>query len=228
MGPVSHSTAPTVLRRGRQHPRGGGRWSFNHLAPAPTVGRVLKPDFPIETERLLIRPLEPGDVDALHAYQSRPDVCRYVPYEPRSRKAIAERLADPEKVRASLEEPGQAMDLAIVRQDSGEVIGDVLLFWHSAAHKAGEVGYALHPDHAGRGYATEAAAAMLELGFDGLGLHRILGRIDARNDPSAAVLRRLGMRQEAFLIDNEWFKGEWSSEIDFAILEDEWRALRER
>jgi RimJ/RimL family protein N-acetyltransferase len=187
---------------------------------------VLKPEYPIETERLLLRPLEPADVDAVHAYQSRPEVCRYIPYEPRSREAVAERLADPEKTRATLEEPGQALDLAIVRKDTGELIGDMLLFWHSAEHRGGEVGYVLHPDHAGHGYATEAAAAMLRLGFEGLGLHRIVARIDARNDASAAVLRRLGLRQEAVLVDNEWFKGGWSTEIDFAILEDEWRGRR--
>jgi RimJ/RimL family protein N-acetyltransferase len=188
---------------------------------------VLKPDYPIETERLLLRPLTPGDVEALHAYQSRPDVCRYIPYEPRSREEIAERLADPERTRLALDEPGQALDLAVVRKDTGELIGDALLFWHSAEHRSGEVGYAFHPDHGGRGYATEAAAAMLGLGFEGLGLHRIVGRIDARNDASGAVLRRLGMRQEAILVENEWFKGEWSTEIDFAILEGEWRARRE-
>ena len=48
---------------------------------------------------------------------------------------------------------------------------------------------ALHPDHAGQGFATEAAAAMLEQGFEGLGLHRIVGRVDARNDASSAVLK---------------------------------------
>jgi RimJ/RimL family protein N-acetyltransferase len=187
---------------------------------------VLKPDFPLETDRLLIRPLEATDVEALHAYQSLPEVCRYIPYEPRTREQIAERLADPERTRATLEEPGQGLDLGVVRRDTGELIGDVLLFWHSAEHRSGEVGYAFNPAHAGRGFATEAAAAMLELGFEGLGLHRITGRVDARNEPSAAVLRRLGMRQEAVLVENEWFKGEWSTEIDFAILEDEWRALR--
>ena len=65
---------------------------------------------------------------------------------------------------------------------------------------------------------------MLRLGFDGLRLHRIIARVDARNTASAAVLRRLGMRQEAYLRENEWFKGEWTDEIDFAILESEWRA----
>jgi len=189
---------------------------------------VLKPDYPIETDRLLLRPLEPGDVDAVHAYQSRPDVCRYIPYSPRSRQEVADRLADPEKTRATLEEPGQALDLAVVLRSTGELIGDVLLFWHSAEHRGGEVGYVINPDHAGHGYATEAAAAMLALAFDGLGLHRVIGRIDARNDASAAVLRRLGMRQEAVLVENEWFKDEWSTEIDFAILDREWRAGRER
>jgi RimJ/RimL family protein N-acetyltransferase len=86
----------------------------------------------------------------------------------------------------------------------------------------------INPRHAGQGFATEAAAAMLVLAFDGLGLHRVTARIDARNGASAAVLRKLGMRQEAVLVENEWFKGEWSDEIDFAILDREWRARRER
>jgi RimJ/RimL family protein N-acetyltransferase len=68
---------------------------------------------------------------------------------------------------------------------------------------------------------------VLALAFDGLGLHRVTARIDARNGPSAALARRLGMRQEAHLVENEWFKGEWTDELDFAILEREWRALRE-
>jgi len=187
---------------------------------------VLKPEYPIETARLLLRPLEPGDVDALHAYQSRPDVCRYIPYEPRTREVIAERLADPEKTRSTLEAEGQVIDLAVIRKDTGELIGDVVLFWRSAEHRGGELGYVINPDHVGQGFATEAAAALLELAFDGLGLHRVIGRIDARNDASAAVLRRIGMRQEAVLVENEWFKGEWTDEIDFAILDREWREGR--
>jgi RimJ/RimL family protein N-acetyltransferase len=74
---------------------------------------------------------------------------------------------------------------------------------------------------------TEACRVLLALAFDGLGLHRVMARVDARNDASARVLRRLGMRQESHLRENEWFKGEWSDELDFAMLEDEWRALRE-
>ena len=197
----------------------------NPLAPAPYLQSVLKPDFPIETQRLLVRPLVAADVDAMHAYQSQPDVCRYIPYEPRTKEQIAERLADVDKRnRSTLEEAGQALCVGVELRATGELIGDIILMWHSAEHRAGEIGYVFHPDHAGHGYATEASRVLLELAFDGLGLHRVVGRIDARNVASGAVLKRLGMRQEAMLVENEWFKGEWSSEIIFAMLETEWRA----
>ena len=63
---------------------------------------------------------------------------------------------------------------------------------------------------------------MLRIGFDELGLHRVVGRLDARNGASARVLERLGMRREALLVDNEWVKGEWTSELAYALLAEEW------
>jgi RimJ/RimL family protein N-acetyltransferase len=184
---------------------------------------VLQPEYPIRTERLLLRPLELGDTEAVHAYQSREDVCRYIPYVPRTRAEVRARLA-PERIRTALDNEGQALLLAVVLAGSEVVVGDVMLAWTSREHRSGEIGYVLDPSRHGHGYATEAADALLQLGFEALDLHRIVARIDARNDASAAVLRRLGMRQEAYLVQNEWFKGEWTDEIDFAILATEWRA----
>jgi RimJ/RimL family protein N-acetyltransferase len=66
---------------------------------------------------------------------------------------------------------------------------------------------------------------LLALAFDGLKVRRVIARIDDRNTASAGVLRRLGMRQEAHLIENELFNGEWTNEIDFAILASEWHAV---
>ena len=65
---------------------------------------------------------------------------------------------------------------------------------------------------------------MLRIGFEELGLHRIAGRLDARNEASARVLERLGMRREAHLVENEFVKGEWTDELVYAMLEQEWRA----
>jgi len=189
------------------------------------VTAVLHPSFPIETERLLIRPLDAAtDVEDVFAYQSLPDVCRYIPYEPRTREQIAERLADPERNRSTLDKDGQVMSLALELRETGRVIGDVVLIYSSEEHQCAEIGYVLNPEHHGHGYVTEACHALLALAFDGLKVRRVIARIDDRNDASAAVLRRLGMRQEAHLIENELFKGEWTSEIDFAILAAEYRS----
>ena len=186
---------------------------------------MLHPDFPIETERLLIRPLDPDkDVDDVFAYQSQADVCRYIPYEPRTREQIADRLADPERTRSTLDKDGQVMSLAVELRETGRVIGDVVLIYGSAEHQCAEIGYVFNPDQQGNGYATEACHVLLALAFDGLRVRRVTARIDDRNVASAAVLRRLGMRQEAHLIENELFKGEWTNEIDFAMLATEWRA----
>ena len=94
--------------------------------------------------------------------------------------------------------------------------------WHSREHRGGEIGYVLNPEFSGHGYATEAVRRLLGLAFDDLGLHRVIARVDARNDASARLARRLGMRQEAYLVRNEWFKDEWTDELDFALLEEEW------
>ncbi|GAB1640008.1 GNAT family N-acetyltransferase [Krasilnikovia sp. MM14-A1259] len=188
--------------------------------------RELHPRYPVRTARLRLRPLGTDDADALLVYRSRPDICRYVPFEPMDHRAITDRLATVWDTTALTDE-GQALTLGVELATGGALIGDVVLFWHSREHLGGEIGYVLNPEHAGHGYATEAAHAMLRLGFEELGLHRIVARIDERNDASANVARRLGMRQEARLVHNELFKGEWSTELDFAMLAEEWPAHRE-
>ncbi|MFI5493925.1 GNAT family N-acetyltransferase [Actinoplanes sp. NPDC051859] len=182
----------------------------------------LRPAYPVRTERLLLRPLTEADVDDMLVYRSRPDVCRYVPFAPMDRQVLLDRLAGP-WARTALTGEDQSLTLGVELAATGQLVGDVILFWHSALHRGGEVGYLLDPRFTGHGYATEAAAAMLRLGFEELGLHRIIARLDERNEASAAVARRLGMRLEARLVLNELFKGEWSTELDFAMLADEWR-----
>ncbi|MFY1695885.1 GNAT family N-acetyltransferase [Solwaraspora sp. WMMA2101] len=196
-------------------------WATVAAAPAG-----LHPDYPVRTERLLLRPLTAADVDDLLSYRSRPEVCRYVPFAPMTRDDVVARLATM-WANTGLTDDGQALTLGIEVAATGRLIGDVVLFWHSRAQRGGEIGYVVHPDASGQGYATEAARALLGLGFDQLGLHRIVARIDERNTPSARLARRLGMRQEARLVRNDFFKGEWSTELDFAMLADEWPAYRD-
>ena len=188
----------------------------------------LEPDYPITTDRLLLRPLnDHSDVVAMHAYRSREDVCLYVPFVPGTLEEMHERFRNPERVRSVLDSEGQVLSLAIERRDTGAMIGDLVLFWHSVADGHAEVGYVIHPDHAGQGFATEATTALIDLAFDGgLPVHRVSARLDERHAASAAVCRRLGMRHEASYVEGEWFKGEWTTLLVFAVLEREWRARR--
>jgi RimJ/RimL family protein N-acetyltransferase len=186
----------------------------------------LAPEYPVRSPRLSLRPLSAADTTALLAYRSRADVCRYVPFTPMDTAIIAERLGTA-WARTSLNGEGQNLTLGVEVTDTGELVGDVVLMWHSREHRGGEIGYVLNPDFSGHGYATEAVGRLLGLAFDDLGLHRVIARVDARNDASARLARRLGMRQEAYLVRNEWFKGEWTDELDFALLEEEWATAQQ-
>jgi len=183
---------------------------------------MLRPDYPVATERLHLRPFAPEDLDALAAIFGDPDVVRYLYFDVRDRDELRGVLAEKQQ-RAVLVKEGDALNLAAVLRDTGELVGDMTLFWRSQEHRQGEVGYIFNPVHAGRGYATEATRAMLRIGFEDLGLHRICGRLDARNGASARVLERVGMRREAHLVENERFKGEWADELVYAMLDREWR-----
>jgi RimJ/RimL family protein N-acetyltransferase len=173
----------------------------------------------IDTARLTLRAFTLDDVAAVHAIHSRDDIARWLYWDAR----------DEDEVRAVIEshlaKPPESGVVLAVELD-GELIGHANLA--VGEHRQGEIGFVIHPDHQGRGYATEAAEAMLELAFETYDLHRVVGRLEPRNTASAAVLERVGMRKEAHLIENEWVKGEWQSEAVYAILDREWRVARER
>jgi RimJ/RimL family protein N-acetyltransferase len=182
-------------------------------------------EFPIVTQRLILRPFLLDDLDDLYAIQSRPDVTKYLYWSPRTRDEVREVLA--RKVgQTGLSRQDDALVLAMTNPGKPGtktgVIGEVILWLRSVEHRQGEVGFVMHPDHQGHGFATEATSAVLDLAFGELGLHRVYGRTDFRNEASAALMRRLGMRQEAHFLQNEMFKGEWGDELVFALLEDEW------
>jgi RimJ/RimL family protein N-acetyltransferase len=180
---------------------------------------------PIETERLVLRPFERSDLDWIVAVQSSPDVTRLLYWGPRTEAEARESLAKKMAARAIRAE-GDAISLAGVTKTTGELVADVVLSLRSAEHRQGEIGYIVPPDHQGRGYATEAVRPLLAIAFQELGMHRVAGHLEARNAASARVLEKLGFRREAHLVENEFVKGGWQSEVVYAMLDREWRAAR--
>jgi RimJ/RimL family protein N-acetyltransferase len=191
----------------------------------PTVHLPYEFLAPVRTARLVLRAMTDEDTDDVHTYQSRPDVCRYLPFEPRTRDEVSEKVA---KYSAALvlSGDGDFWQLAIERLDGpGRVIGDLYFTIKDAANATCEIGWTLHPDHTGSGYMTEAARAVLRIAFNDLGMHRASAVLDARNHASAAVCARLGMREEAHFVEDLWFKGAWGDTSIYAILDREWAAL---
>jgi RimJ/RimL family protein N-acetyltransferase len=184
---------------------------------------MLHPDLPLRTARLLLRAFTSDDVDAVWTYQREPAVAQYMPWEPRDREQCAAAVEQMAR-ETTLAQEGDCLCLAAVRRDSGILVGQVELVWVSEHHREGEIGYVLDPRHHGRGFATEAAHAMLRVGFEQLGLHRVVGRCLAPNTASAALLQRLGMRREAHFRRNALVKGDWTDELVFAVLRDDWPA----
>jgi RimJ/RimL family protein N-acetyltransferase len=186
---------------------------------------TLTPAWPLDTERLRLRSFEPDDSDAMHEIYSDAGVVRYL-YEAQRTRAEVAALVAQKRANTRLSSAGDGLSAAVVLRESGRLVGDVSLLWISESHRQAELGFVMHPSWHGRGYATEAARPMLAFAFEVVGVHRVIGRTEARNVGSARVLEKLGMRREAHLVENEWVKDEWQSELVYAILDREWRDAR--
>jgi RimJ/RimL family protein N-acetyltransferase len=177
---------------------------------------------PLETDRLSLRMMTVDDVDDITAYQSLEVVCRHLLFEPRTRDEVAQKVAE-HAAATTLAGDGDYWQLAVER--AGRVIGDVYFTIRSVEHETGEIGWTLHPEFGGRGFMTEAARAVLAVAFDTIGLHRVIANLDPRNTASIALCRRLGMREEAYHVEDYWSKGEWTDSGIYALLAREWRAV---
>lgn len=183
---------------------------------------------PIQTERLTLRLLSEADTDDVLAYQGREDVCQYLLFEARTREQVLEKMRvfnDATTLAADHDYFQLGMELPTTDGSRPRIIGDIYFALASLENSRAEIGWALHPDFAGKGYAFEAANAVMRMAFETIGLHRVIAELDPRNDRSIALCKRLGMREEAFFVRDLWFRGYWADTGMYGILRDEWLAL---
>jgi RimJ/RimL family protein N-acetyltransferase len=173
----------------------------------------------ITTTRLVLRSLVSSDAPDVLAYRGRSDVCRFLEFEPMDAPTVDGWIAD----RLDPSRPGEDGGKYVLAVDlDGRVIGDVTMRFGPLVNHQGEVGWIVHPEYAGLGYATEAARAFIDKAFTEWDLHRICAQLDPRNESSARLCERLGMRKEAHLREESWFKGEWGDLAIYAVLKSEW------
>ena len=207
---------------------------------------------PISTERLVLRPLEASDAPDVFEYQRIPEVLRYLPWPERDRAEAYEHTAKRAAARV-LEGDGDFFVLAMtlpgvpsvevttgvastgvastvesssVESTRDRVIGDMMVRVSSAKHAQLELGWVVHPDFQGKGYAREAAVAIRDFAFETLNPHRIQAFLDARNEASAGLCQRLGMRREATILEEQYNDGEWQDTALYGVLRREWVGAR--
>ena len=175
----------------------------------------------MRTERLELRPVTDGDIDRILEYRNRPDVTRW----------LLRTEVDPEAFRAAWKAAADDPDdhsVAVVVD--GQVIGTVSLTLTNGMGQPGmpsrteaELGYIFDPDHSGRGYASEAVAAVVGRSFRSLGVRRITAGCFADNAASVRILEKLGMRREQHGVGDSWHAElGWLDGFTYAILADEW------
>lgn len=170
----------------------------------------------LRTKRLTLRPAQPGDLEAVHGVLSDARATAYWSTPPH------ETL---EQTRGWLEgmigiPPEEGEDFVV--EHEGSVIGKAGLY------RFPEIGFILHPDAWGRGFASEAVAAVLDRAFDTHELKTVTADVDPRNAASLRLLARLGF-EEVGRRSRTWLIGsEWCDSVDLQLSAQDWRARRDR
>jgi RimJ/RimL family protein N-acetyltransferase len=176
--------------------------------------------FRIATERLFLEDLNWHDLANIQRIARDPMVMRYVLVW----------LEDDEQVAAFLqrgiEEATRAerksFVLAARMQGTGEFAGLTFLEIDPDQGSTGEVGCVLLPEYWANGYAQEILRGYLAFGFGTLSLHRIFGKCDELNLPSAHVMENCGLTYEGTIREHVWLRDHWRSTRYYGILANEY------
>jgi RimJ/RimL family protein N-acetyltransferase len=178
----------------------------------------------IQTARLLVRRFQDGDLAAFLAYRNDPEVARYQGWDSIPESAGLAMIQEQKRIEPGV--PGQWFQFAIELKDTRQLAGDCGLSVLVQDARQAQLGITLAREHQGQGLATEAVIAVLDYAFINLDLHRVVATVDVENVRSAALMERVGLRREGHFIKNAWFKGHWSDEYLYAVLQAEWLPRR--
>lgn len=192
----------------------------------PRCALLTAVDWPVKTARLQLRPAEPRDAEATWAFRQLPEFSQWMARASTTSAQYAAQFTQPDSLRKTL----------VIELD-GTVVGDLMVFvqdaWaltevsEQARGVQADLGCGLHPQHSGRGYATEAVSEVLRICFEELGLRRVTADCFAGNTASWRLMERVGMRREAYTVqDSLHGSGAWLDGMAYALLQEEWRATR--
>ncbi len=174
--------------------------------------------------RAVLRDPRAADAQAMFAYRTDPQVTRYQTWIPASVDELQAMIAA--QARSAPYAPGAWHQLAIEAAETGALAGDCGIRRDVEDPRQAVFGISLATAHHGRGYATDAVRALLEIAFGSLALHRVTLSVDPRNVRSIALAERTGFRREAHHRESLWTGGEWLDDVIYAMLRREWDSRR--
>jgi RimJ/RimL family protein N-acetyltransferase len=177
-----------------------------------------EPDIELRTERLVLRRFGPDDLPSFVGYRSDPDVARYQSWDAGYSADDAARFLEADMAIVTLT-PDSWVQLAAVDVASGALVGDCAVHMRGDQPDTYEIGVTFSPAAQGRGLASEAVTAVVRWLFAEQGAHRVIGECDARNQAVQRLFERMGFRLEARLVDADWFDGEWTTVLIYALLD---------
>ena|ERR1700741_152263 len=179
----------------------------------------------INTERFILRNLQPSDLTDFFIYRSNPDVTKYQGFDVMT-KSECEDFINIQKDRL-FGKLGEWVQYAIEDKSTRNLIGDFAIKLGPYDNRLAEIGMTISHLHQRKGYAKETMNAILAWLFDEKKIHRVTEIVDAENIASIKLLHSTGFREEGYFIENIFFKGKWGSEYQFAMLKREWELMNE-
>ncbi|MEG0772198.1 GNAT family protein [Clostridium sp.] len=177
----------------------------------------------IDTDRIMLRKLEDTDADNFYRYRKNPEVALYQGWEPYTYEKALNFIEQQKNFRPNI--PGTWFQIAIALKSDNTLIGDCALHTLEEDPEQAEIGFTLEPIYQNQGYAREAVKVVINYIFTVLKKHRVIARVDPRNQRSINLLEKVGMRKEGCFIKSYLSKGEYVDEVHFAILREEWEGL---
>lgn len=177
---------------------------------------------PLESARLLVRPVRETDLPALMKVNGDDEVTQFLPYA--TWKSLSHAQGWFERMRV-LQTSGTAIQFVVTEKHSGDAIGTCLLFRFEEASARAELGYVMGRTHWGRGLMREALAAVIGGAFGPLRLRRLEAEVSPGNERSVRLLGRLGFKKEGLLRQRWVTKGEARDVEIHGLLSDEWSGL---
>lgn len=174
----------------------------------------------IETERLLIEPVQQHHAAHMIDILSHPDLYLYIPFDPPDLEKLTARYARWEP-RISPDENEIWLNWVIRLRENNELIGDLQAGYKE--DKIAYIAYLLGGEHQNRGYAYESVSALIAFLFKDIGITAIQSYIDTRNAKSIKLVQKLRFEQIDFIPNADHFKGTASDEFVFELVPEKWK-----